>query len=137
MSALPDVGRDPDDVIAELTAKRGADADWANGRTFGLVYDGGDEVHVAAGTYTRADNPNAYAPYQTLGLNGVVTLLNQKVAVLGGYSAANWNAAPDMGADVGWIMGLRPRDSAGAPNEADKSGACRSRPISCPTTSPS
>jgi CRP-like cAMP-binding protein len=46
-------------------------------------------------------------------------------------------AATDVAADVGGIIcGVRPRDSASAPHEADKSGACHSRPISCPVRKP-
>jgi sphinganine-1-phosphate aldolase len=35
-------------VLAELAAKRAADVDWAGGRTFSLVYDGGPSVHDVA-----------------------------------------------------------------------------------------
>src|SRR5436190_17411417 len=45
---LPRVGRPIDDVIDDLTAKRGRDARWHEGRTFGLVYDGGESVHEVA-----------------------------------------------------------------------------------------
>jgi glutamate/tyrosine decarboxylase-like PLP-dependent enzyme len=41
-------GRSADDVIAELAGKRGADVRWRDGRTFGLVYDGGPGVHEVA-----------------------------------------------------------------------------------------
>ena len=44
-TSLPQAGRDASDVIAELRAKRANDVDWSHGRTFGLVYDGGPEVH--------------------------------------------------------------------------------------------
>ena len=37
-----------DDVINALTAKRSRDARWQDGRTFGMVYDGGPEVHAVA-----------------------------------------------------------------------------------------
>src|SRR5438105_2713212 len=32
----------------------------------------GDEIHVAAGTYTHADDANAYTIFNDLGSNGVV-----------------------------------------------------------------
>jgi glutamate/tyrosine decarboxylase-like PLP-dependent enzyme len=41
-------GRSIDAVIAELAAKRGSDVRWRDGRTFGLVFDGGPEVHEVA-----------------------------------------------------------------------------------------
>lgn len=47
-SALPDHGCDIDDVLTELVAKRHADVDWASGRSFGMVYDGGPSVHEVA-----------------------------------------------------------------------------------------
>lgn len=46
--ALAPHGRNADEVIAELHAKRARDVDWAAGRTFGLVYDGGPGVHEVA-----------------------------------------------------------------------------------------
>ena len=45
---LPGTGLDADDVIAELNAVRVDDVDWAAGRTFGLVFDGGPGVHAVA-----------------------------------------------------------------------------------------
>jgi glutamate/tyrosine decarboxylase-like PLP-dependent enzyme len=45
---LPRAGRPIEDVIADLTAKRAGDARWHEGRTFGLVYDGGESVHEVA-----------------------------------------------------------------------------------------
>lgn len=48
MGNLAQHGRDIDDVVTELRAKRGSDADWAGGRTFGMVYDGGQSVHDVA-----------------------------------------------------------------------------------------
>ncbi len=48
VNRLPSEGRSPDDVLAELLAKRGSDVDWASGRTFGMVYDGGPSVHEVA-----------------------------------------------------------------------------------------
>jgi sphinganine-1-phosphate aldolase len=45
---LPAQGMPADDVIETLAAKRGRDARWQEGRTFGMVYDGGPEVHEVA-----------------------------------------------------------------------------------------
>jgi glutamate/tyrosine decarboxylase-like PLP-dependent enzyme len=45
---LPQHGRAADDVIAELKAKRVDDARWQDGKTFGLVFDGGPSVHEVA-----------------------------------------------------------------------------------------
>lgn len=47
-SSLPQAGCDVDLVLAELDAKRRADVDWASGRSFGMVYDGGPSVHEVA-----------------------------------------------------------------------------------------
>lgn len=47
-TGLPDTGRDVDVVLAELVAKRHGDVDWASGRSFGMVYDGGPSVHEVA-----------------------------------------------------------------------------------------
>ena len=45
---FPRSGSSADQVLAELEAKRSDDVRWNEGRTFGLVFDGGDEVrHVA------------------------------------------------------------------------------------------
>jgi glutamate/tyrosine decarboxylase-like PLP-dependent enzyme len=41
-------GRPVDDVVAELADKRRGDARWQDGRTFGMVYDGGPSVHEVA-----------------------------------------------------------------------------------------
>jgi sphinganine-1-phosphate aldolase len=45
---MPRQGRAIDDVIADLAAKRDGDAGWRDGRTFGMVYDGGPSVHEVA-----------------------------------------------------------------------------------------
>ena len=41
-------GRPIDEVIAELTDKRSSDVKWSDGKTFGMVYDGGPSVHQVA-----------------------------------------------------------------------------------------
>jgi len=46
--AFTQAGRPVDEVIADLTEKRANDVKWANGRTFGMVYDGGPSVHEVA-----------------------------------------------------------------------------------------
>ncbi len=48
MRALNPSGRDVDDVIDELAAKRERDVKWQDGRAFGMIYYGGPEVHEAA-----------------------------------------------------------------------------------------
>jgi sphinganine-1-phosphate aldolase len=48
MSALPDKGRPIDAVIADLEAKRANDVRWADGKTFGMIYNGGPSVHEVA-----------------------------------------------------------------------------------------
>jgi len=48
MTSLPQRGRTVDDVIEELTEKRTNDVRWRDGRTFGMVYDGGPSVHEVA-----------------------------------------------------------------------------------------
>ena len=45
---LPNQGRPVDAVIAELVAKRSHDVKWSEGRAFGMVYNGGPEVHEVA-----------------------------------------------------------------------------------------
>ena len=41
-------GRPVDDVIRELAEQRSGDVRWQDGRTFGMVYDGGPSVHEVA-----------------------------------------------------------------------------------------
>jgi sphinganine-1-phosphate aldolase len=48
MNSFAQQGRPVDDVIADLQAMRAGDVRWRDGRTFGLVYDGGPSVHVVA-----------------------------------------------------------------------------------------
>ncbi len=45
---LPPSGLAADDVMAELTARRSGDVDWQAGRTFGLVFDGGEALREVA-----------------------------------------------------------------------------------------
>jgi len=46
--AFPEKSRPVDEVIAELDATRKGDVRWEDGRTFGMIYSGGPEVHEAA-----------------------------------------------------------------------------------------
>jgi glutamate/tyrosine decarboxylase-like PLP-dependent enzyme len=48
MRGLSQAGRSVDDVIADLQAKRTGDVRWEDGRTFGMVYDGGPGVREVA-----------------------------------------------------------------------------------------
>ncbi len=48
MAELGKQGRPVDEVIAELTDKRANDVKWSDGKTFGMVYDGGPSVHEVA-----------------------------------------------------------------------------------------
>lgn len=48
MTELGRQGRPVDEVIADLTEKRANDVKWADGKTFGMVYDGGPSVHDVA-----------------------------------------------------------------------------------------
>src|SRR3954463_13763904 len=45
---LPEHGMGHQEVIDALQAKRTRDARWQDGKTFGMVYDGGPEVHAVA-----------------------------------------------------------------------------------------
>ncbi len=59
-------GRPAAEVLSELREKRTHDARWQDGRTFGLVYDGGAEVHAVAEKaammylHENALNPRAF-----------------------------------------------------------------------------
>ena len=46
--SLPSKGRPAREVLADLAAKRDGDIRWAEGRTFGLVFDGGTDVRAVA-----------------------------------------------------------------------------------------
>ncbi len=45
---LPEASRPIDEVIADLESKRAHDVRWQDGRTFGMIYDGGPTVHEVA-----------------------------------------------------------------------------------------
>ena len=48
MTGFAQTGRSIDDVMSELADKRANDVKWEDGRTFGMVYDGGPEVREVA-----------------------------------------------------------------------------------------
>lgn len=48
MASLPEHGLSKDEIVGTLTAKRGRDARWQDGRTFGMVYDAGPDTHEVA-----------------------------------------------------------------------------------------
>ncbi|MDG2260918.1 MAG: aminotransferase class V-fold PLP-dependent enzyme, partial [Actinomycetota bacterium] len=48
MTGLGQRGRSVDEVMAALAEKRTNDVKWADGRAFGMVYDGGPSVHEVA-----------------------------------------------------------------------------------------
>ncbi|MGI9645608.1 MAG: pyridoxal phosphate-dependent decarboxylase family protein [Ilumatobacteraceae bacterium] len=48
MGALNESGRPIDEVVEALAAKQDGDVRWRDGRTFGLVFDGGESVHEVA-----------------------------------------------------------------------------------------
>jgi sphinganine-1-phosphate aldolase len=50
---LPSDSRPIDDVMRDLRDKRARDASWSTGRTFGMVYDGGPDVHDVAAAATH------------------------------------------------------------------------------------
>ncbi len=61
--ALPETGRDMDALRDEMTARRQGDADWADGRTWSLVYSAGEEVHeVRDEAYEQFASENALNP---------------------------------------------------------------------------
>ena len=51
--SVPAIGRPAADVLADLADKQAGDARWSDGRTFGLVFDGGDEVRAVADEAAR------------------------------------------------------------------------------------
>jgi len=51
--SLPERGKPASEILSALRAKRARDARWREGRTFGMVYDGGAEVHEIAEAVAR------------------------------------------------------------------------------------
>ena len=67
---FPPVSTSADQVLTELEAKRSGDVRWDEGRTFGLVFDGGDEVREVAERAARAflhENALSTAAFPSLG----------------------------------------------------------------------
>jgi len=46
--ALPEQGMSEADILTALNVKRGRDARWQDGRTFGMVFDGGESVRAVS-----------------------------------------------------------------------------------------
>lgn len=70
MSPLPEHGLTREEIVDALTAKRVADARWQDGRTFGMVFDGGPGVHAVAEAVARMflhDNALNTAAFPSLG----------------------------------------------------------------------
>jgi glutamate/tyrosine decarboxylase-like PLP-dependent enzyme len=85
---LPERGMSKDDVVAALVAKRTRDARWQDGRTFGMVYDGGPEVHeVAEAVATMYLHDNAL---NTLAFPSLAEIQSEVV----GACAALFHGAP-------------------------------------------
>jgi glutamate/tyrosine decarboxylase-like PLP-dependent enzyme len=51
--AFPESGKSKDEILRALEHKRSRDARWREGRTFGMVYDGGPGVHDVAEAVAR------------------------------------------------------------------------------------
>jgi sphinganine-1-phosphate aldolase len=50
---LPESGWSREEIVDTLTALRGDDARWQDGKTFGMVYDGGPELHAVVEDVAR------------------------------------------------------------------------------------
>jgi len=62
--AFPEHGQTKDEILDALRAKRTRDARWQDGRTFGMVFDGGREVHeVAEAVAVEFLHDNALNPF--------------------------------------------------------------------------
>jgi glutamate/tyrosine decarboxylase-like PLP-dependent enzyme len=90
--ALPEHGMSKDDVLAALAAKRARDARWQDGRTFGMVYDGGAAVHeVAAAAALVALHDNALNTHAFPSLADIQSeVCGAVAALLHGESAAGF-----------------------------------------------
>ncbi len=61
--ALPEVGRPTDEIFGEMTVLAADDRQWRTGRTFGLVFDGGEDIRaVGRDAYVRFMSENALNP---------------------------------------------------------------------------
>ena len=71
-TSFPERGRAIEDVLDELAAKRSGDVRWRDGRTFGLVFNGGPEVHaVAERAAVMYLHDNALNPFAFPSLMGI------------------------------------------------------------------
>src|SRR5262245_1923865 len=65
-SHIPEVGRDPDEILREMAQLKEADTDWRGGRVFSLVYHAGEAherlLERAHGLFASANllNPMAF-----------------------------------------------------------------------------
>jgi sphinganine-1-phosphate aldolase len=87
--ALPDTGLNKGEIVAALHEKQSADARWREGRTFGMVFDGGPSVHDVAENvaamflHDNALNPGAFP--------SIAAIQSEVVAMC----AELFNGAPD------------------------------------------
>ena len=86
---LPERGRSHEDIVTALEGMQAGDVRWAEGRTFGMVFDGGPSVHaVAEAVATMFLHDNA--------LNaGAFPSIGQIQADVVGMCAALFNGGPD------------------------------------------
>ena len=60
---IPETGKRPEEVLSALDTLRGNDANWRDGRTFSLVYFGGDELlSLLHDAYSKFFSENALNP---------------------------------------------------------------------------
>lgn len=78
---LPETGRDMESIRADMEARKQGDADWAEGRTWSLVYSAGEEVHdVRDEAYQEFASENALNP---LAFPSVLSFENELVGMVG------------------------------------------------------
>ncbi|WP_254840374.1 pyridoxal phosphate-dependent decarboxylase family protein [Natronomonas marina] len=78
--ALPETGRDRETLRQQMEARQQGDADWAEGRTWSLVYSAGEEVHdVRDEAYREFASENALNP---LAFPSVLSFENEVVGMV-------------------------------------------------------
>ncbi len=88
---LPDKGLSKDEILATLDAKRAGDVRWQEGRTFGMVFDGGEELHdVAEAVAVRFLHDNAL---NTQAFPSLAAIQSEVVAATGALLHAPEGAA--------------------------------------------